>query len=116
MKVICNKVNSDCMKIGCAHSIGHEDEFGCQSGSHCGEVNLMTECISVDFFKLNKMVESTALLTAEPREFTLEEIAVAAMVGLVFRTLWTAEATATKAYDIAEAMKAEKAKREKKNG
>ena len=57
------------------------------------------------------------LLTSEPRELSLEEIAVAAMVAWINSqgTIKTIGDLANWSYDIAEAMKAEKERREKKS-
>lgn len=61
----------------------------------------------------------SALLESTPRELTLEEIAVAAMSGLLASRdhdrLIDVKSFVYTAYDIAEAMKAEKQRREKKS-
>lgn len=135
MKVICNYAHSEhchgaCPdQKSCSHILphylfkGHEIIFSCRNLKN--EEIYKVQCVphleaEGKLCEENTPILSTSqLLTAEPRELTLEEIAVAAMAGIVGNfnyEMMLDENIAKQSYDIAEAMKAEKAKREKKNG
>jgi len=134
MKVICNYAHSEhchgaCPdQKSCSHILphylfkGHEIIFSCRNLKN--EEIYKVQCVphleaEGKLCEENTPILSTSqLLTAEPRELTLEEIAVAAMSALIMRNdeqIFN-ETLAVESYDVAEAMKAEKEKREKKNG
>jgi hypothetical protein len=133
MKVICDHARTEhchgaCPdQKSCSHISPHRGDF-----PHPGEndyfpcKNLANEEIykvkCVQYLGEEKTyipAPAPELLTAQPRELTLEEIAVAAMSGLLASRdhdrLIDVKSFVYTAYDIAEAMKAEKQRREKKS-